>query len=199
MKIIGIGPGNPKYLTLDAISEIKEAKKVYGFRRISEDLKEIESDIEVIKTVDDMVKVSLVDNDIAILATGDPLFFGIANTLNNKNVKVDKIIPGLSSSQYLLSKLNLNTNNYNSVSFHGREFNKDLVKKGLNVFFTDSVNTPTFISKKLWEENYRGKFYAGFNLSYDNEKIIEGMVGSCFDNESKLALAVFINEDEMDS
>lgn len=190
MKVIGTGPGNPKLLTMSALEEIKKAKKVYAFKRLKEDLTDIREDIIVINTVDEMVNLS---EDSVILATGDPLFFGIANTLNKKGVKTE-VIPGISSCQYLLSKLNLDTVNYKAISFHGREVDLSLVTDKVTVFFTDKKNSPSVINQKLKEEGFSGEFIGAYNLSYDDEKIVRVRLGEELNDESNLSLGVFINE-----
>ena len=196
-KIVGIGPGNKKLLTVEALEEIKIADKVFAFKRVCREFKDLREDIKEIENLSEFISGNLVldgvKNKIAILASGDPMFFGIANSFLNKGIKVD-IIPGISSCQYLLTKLGISTNNFNAITFHGREFDIDFMIHGVNVFFTDKKNNPSFISKKLNELGYTGDFIAAYDLSYDFEKILKGKVGEDFSHNSDLALAVYINE-----
>lgn len=186
IKIIGAGPGNRKYVTKQAIDEIKGAKKIYAFRRLAEEFSDLRKDIEIVERFSE---VSF-EEDSAVIASGDPMFFGIAKSLKNWGLEIE-IIPGISSCQYFLNKLLIDSNPFNAISFHGRDFDIGMIKEGINVFFTDSVNTPDLISRKLKENGYSGYFAAGFNLSYEDEKIMEGKVGDRFISDMDLALALF--------
>ena len=46
-----------------------------------------------------------IEKDIAIIASGDPCFYGIANYIKNNFKGEIEIVPGISSFQYLMCKL----------------------------------------------------------------------------------------------
>jgi cobalt-precorrin-7 (C5)-methyltransferase len=59
---------------------------------------------------------------------------------------------------------------------------------------TDSKYTPNYISHYLYDLGFRGKIFAGFNLSYEDELIVEKEVGADIEDISTLALVVIENE-----
>lgn len=193
----GAGPGNPKYLTMDLYEKIKKVDIVIAFGRISETLKDLRQDIIPVRLVADVLTQveANTGKDILILASGDPNFYGIVNYLKNKGVKIDQILPGLSSFQYLMAKLKLSWNDAKLLSLHGRTMSLEEVKNyEKSVILTDKEHTPSFISKKLYEMGVRGSLIAGYNLSYEYEEIIEVKIGEEIDNISPLAIVVIKNE-----
>ena len=83
------------------------------------------------------------------------------------------------------------------LSLHGRE--DDLVKvKGykLSIILIDKDNMPSRISKELYKLGIKGTIYAGFNLSYRDEKIIRKKIGDEIEDIS--SLGVVLVENEMD-
>ena len=105
------------------------------------------------------------------------------------------MIPGVSSIQYMMAKLQMSWHNANLVSFHGREEErKEKIQKILNsdlsIILTDKKNTPSVISRELYEKNMNGMIYAGFDLSYPEEQIIEAEIGKDILHESVLAVVV---------
>ncbi len=193
----GAGPGNPKYLTMEVYEKIKNTEVVVAFGRISETLKELNENIKPVKLVTDVLKLveENEDKDILILASGDPNFYGIVNYLKNNKVQIDEVLPGLSSFQYLMSKLKLSWNDAKLLSLHGRDMSLEEVKNyEKSVILTDKEHTPSFISEKLKNIGVVGQLVAGYNLSYDSEEIIKIKIGEKIDKISPLAIVVILNE-----
>lgn len=104
-------------------------------------------------------------------------------------------MPGISSFQYMMAKLGLSWQGANLISLHGRSGALESVKKHkLSIILTDSKNTPSIISKEIYKLGIRGTIYAGFNLSYENEKIIKVNIGDKIEDISSLAVVVVENE-----
>ena len=83
------------------------------------------------------------------------------------------------------------------VSLHGRDEDfEQIVKHPLSVVFTDKKNTPRRISKRLQKSGVKGKIYIGYNLSYEDERIILKNIGD--DIEEYGSVSVVIVEHEMD-
>ncbi|MDO5717598.1 MAG: precorrin-6y C5,15-methyltransferase (decarboxylating) subunit CbiE [Tissierellia bacterium] len=191
--VSGIGPGDGNHLTGEVKKRILSAKNVIAFKRVAQDMIEFRDDIISIKSVDELLP--LLEEDTAILASGDSLFFGIADYLMRKGVEVDEIHPGITSFQYLMAKLKMPWNDANIFSMHGRDGDLSTVRLfKKSIILTDSLYNPDYISKKLNEIGVKGKIYAGYDLSYNSEKIIEKKIGEDFDCDSKLAVVVIINE-----
>jgi len=104
----------------------------------------------------DGIKESLKKGDVTVLASGDPLFFGIGRKLIQSFAGSDiRIHPALSSMQLAFSRFNIPWDDARFVSLHGRS-NKLLAARLLpypKVFlFTDPQNSPSDIAGKLLAE-----------------------------------------------
>jgi cobalt-precorrin-7 (C5)-methyltransferase len=195
LTVAGIGPGNPKYLTLDVKEKIETADFVLGFGRVSTSLKGIRNDIISVSRVFETLDYIKEDKNILLLASGDPNFFGIVDFLKRQGIKIDEVLPGISSFQYMMSKLQKSWQDANFLSLHGRNESLERVREHkLSIILIDKDNPPSFISKKLYSLNIKGIIYAGFNLSYDDEKIIEVNIGEEIEDASSLGVVVIENE-----
>ncbi|OZV12521.1 precorrin-6y C5,15-methyltransferase (decarboxylating) subunit CbiE [Tissierella sp. P1] len=193
--VAGVGPGNPKYLTYDVRTKIEEARHILAFGRVVNSLKIIREDIIEVNKVEEILNYIDGKKEILLLASGDPNFFGIVDFLKKKGLDIQEVLPGLSSFQYMMGKLQKSWQNANFLSLHGRDENLENIKSHkLSILLIDKENTPNKISKELYELDIRGKIYAGFNLSYENEKIIMKNIGEEIENISSLGVVVVENE-----
>ena len=182
INVVGLGPGNIKYLSNAGIDCIKEAEIVIGSTRQLSDLKTIISEKQEIYILGKLTELIayLKENTkrkITIIVSGDTGYYSLVPYLS-KNLSKDilNIIPNISSYQYLFSKIGENWQNFRLASVHGREF--DYVKNiddediaGL-VLLTDDIQNPYEVSKNLYNSGVRNlTVIVGENLSYDNEKI----------------------------
>lgn len=187
--VVGIGPGDPKYLTNVAEDIIFKSDYVLSYKRVKETIEPMAKIIEIesLKEITDFLDEHMgEDVDISVLASGDPSFFGIGEYLS-KRYKV-KTIPGISCVSYMAGYENISLNDVTSISFHGRELNRDLISNDKFMIYTDSKNNPDSISKWLYSEGYRGKIVVGFNLSYDDEAIDRYEIGDDIEIKSDLNL-----------
>ncbi|NLY46899.1 MAG: precorrin-6y C5,15-methyltransferase (decarboxylating) subunit CbiE [Tissierella sp.] len=195
LTVAGVGPGNPKYLTLDVKDRIEKAEMVVAFGRVGHSISSIRDDYIEVNRVDSIIEILNEDKDTLLLASGDPNFFGIVEFLKRKGVKVDTVLPGLSSFQYMMSKLQKSWQEAKFVSLHGRDHDlKDILNQGLIILLIDKINTPSYISKELDILGMKGTMYVGFNLSYNDEKIIKANIGDKIDDYSSLGVVVIENE-----
>ena len=182
INVVGLGPGNIKYLSTSGIECIKEAEIIVGSTRQLSDLKTIISEKQEIYTLGKLAELITylkenIERKITIIVSGDTGYYSLVPYLS-KNLSKDilNIIPNISSYQYLFSKLGENWQNFRLASVHGREF--DYVKNindediaGL-VLLTDDIQNPYEVSKNLYNNGIRNlTVIVGENLSYDNEKI----------------------------
>lgn len=184
--VAGIGPGNPNLITLEVIEKIKSAKKVLAFKRVKETLSHIREDIIEIKTL------SVVDDykaeDALVLASGDPMFYGITEYIKKLGV-LGNVYTGISSIQYMAAKIKTSWHEMDLVSVHGREYDLSKINRS-TIFLTDKVMTPNRISLELAKLNISGEVIAGYNLSYTDEFITRFKIGE--EGESRGALAVCV-------
>ena len=182
LNIVGLGPGNIKYLSNAGIDCIKEAEIIVGSTRQLSDLKTIISEKQKIYILGKLTELinylkENIEKKITIIVSGDTGYYSLVPYLS-KNLSKDilNIIPNISSYQYLFSKIGENWQNFRLASVHGREF--DYIKNiddediaGL-VLLTDDIQNPYEVSKKLYNSGVRNlTVIVGENLSYDNEKI----------------------------
>ena len=182
INVVGLGPGNIKYLSTAGIECIKEAEIIVGSTRQLSDLKTIISEKQEIYTLGKLTELITylkenIERKITVIVSGDTGYYSLVPYLS-KNLSKDilNIIPNISSYQYLFSKIGENWQNFRLASVHGREF--DYIKNiddediaGL-VLLTDDIQNPYEVSKNLYNSGVRNlTVIVGENLSYDNEKI----------------------------
>ena len=182
INVVGLGPGNIKYLSTTGIDCVKEAEIVVGSTRQLSDLKTIISEkqeIYILGKLSELISYlkENIEKKITIIVSGDTGYYSLVPYLS-KNLSKDilNIIPNISSYQYLFSKIGENWQNFRLASVHGREF--DYVKNIDNedtaglVLLTDDIQNPYEVSKNLYNNGIRNiTVIVGENLSYDNEKI----------------------------
>lgn len=195
MRIIaGAGPGNPKYITKEVLEKIETSEKVIAFGRIKETLKDIRADIIAINKVDKAMELFKSEEDILLLVSGDPNFYGITDIIKRNNIEIDRILPGISSVQYLSCKVKVPWHRAIVKSFHGREI--ELSEEGeIFFFFTDSINNPVKINDYLNREGFKGELYIGYNLSYEDEEILKIKIGDKIEDKDKLSVVLAVLDD----
>lgn len=193
--VAGVGPGNPKYLTIDVKEKIENTEHILAFGRVANSLIDIRNDIIQINNIDEVFNYIDKKQETLLLASGDPNFFGIVDFLKRQGLSIKEILPGLSSFQYLMCKLQKSWQNAKFISLHGRDEGLEKIKTDkLSILLTDKTNTADKISKELYRLKIKGKIYVGFNLSYDDEKIIVKNIGEKIENISSLGVVVIENE-----
>ena len=182
INVVGLGPGNIKYLSTAGIDCIKEAEILIGSTRQLSDLKTVISEKQEIYTLGKLNELIAylkenIERKITIIVSGDTGYYSLVPYLS-KNLSKDilNIIPNISSYQYLFSKIGENWQNFRLASVHGREFDyvKNIDDKDIAglVLLTDDIQNPYEVSKNLYNNGIRNlTVIVGENLSYDNEKI----------------------------
>ena len=182
INVVGLGPGNIKYLSTAGIDCIKEAEIIVGSTRQLSDLKTIISEKQEIYILGKLSELIAylkenIEKKITIIVSGDTGYYSLVPYLS-KNLSKDilNIIPNISSYQYLFSKIGENWQNFRLASVHGREFDyvKNIDDKDIAglVLLTDDIQNPYEVSKNLYNNGIRNlTVIVGENLSYDNEKI----------------------------
>ncbi|NLX91090.1 MAG: precorrin-6y C5,15-methyltransferase (decarboxylating) subunit CbiE [Firmicutes bacterium] len=191
IRVIGAGPGHVKYLTQEAYEIISTSENLAAFGRISKSVEKINGKVIRIQKVEEILEMINQKDDIDILASGDPCFFGVVDYLKKSGVTIDEVIPGLSSFQYMMAKLKKNWQEACFISLHGRKGSLDeVLSSKLCVILTDQEHSPGDISRKLYLMGISGLIYAGFDLSYPEEKIIEKKIGEDIPDYSGLSVVV---------
>lgn len=179
INIVGIGVGDSKNITLQAVEKLKSSTIIMGGKRQIESIKKFNIDakyIEYVKLTEliDYLK-SNINYDISVVASGEPTLYGIGKYIieNMKPYEDINIISGISSIAYLFSKLKLNMNDIYITSFHGRKLNEDmLLISRKTAFFTDTKTSLYEIAQIYLKNGKNPQFIIGENLSYKDERII---------------------------
>jgi len=199
--IVGLGPGHEDYIMPKALGIMKRSNVIIGFKRAIDSIAFIDNKKVCINTLSDIDQFICSeenkDDDISIVSSGDPTFYGITNYIKSKAVSEIEIIPGISSFQYLTCKLKMPWNNAYLGSLHGRyeEFLDVIHKNKLSIWLTDKENNPGALCKILYEAKTSCKVIIGENLSYENEIISEGSPKE-FLNATCSPLCIFIVDRE---
>ena len=177
--IVGIGPGSREYMLVKTIEILEKSDIIIGFKRAIESIAFIKDKNRIlVKTLKEILDIinNNADKSISIVASGDPCFYGISDYIN-RNYKGELItVPGISSFQYFMAKLNKSWQEAYLGSLHGREENfiEKVKDYKISIWLTDKVNSPEKICKRLFKEKLSVKVYIGENLSYDDERILIG-------------------------
>lgn len=129
------------------------------------------------------IQESLLIGDVAVMASGDPLFFGIGKTLCEKfgSDRVE-LYPALSSMQLAFARFKINWDDAFFLSLHGRkdtEIFSALTRYKKLFFFTDAKNSPDKIAAKIIAKTglANSRHYYGYiaeNIGQKEEKITSG-------------------------
>lgn len=188
ISVVGIGPGNIFYTTVIAIKIISEADIIIGGKRnidaVNEILVQGEIDSKEIfilgSNFGEMKSYILenIDKKICVIASGDPNLYGIANYIERNFEKLTdvEVHSGISSVQYLFSRIKINMNDLYITSCHGRLPDFDSIFGHEKVaILTDAEIGPKEIANEVKKRGYNYLFYVGENLSYDDECIYSGL------------------------
>lgn len=174
--VLGIGPGSRDLHLVNFDNYLKNAQVVIGSQRQLASLnKDIQKKSMLLPALNEL-KIYLLDNSqkrIVILASGDPLLYGIGSWIkaNITNQPV-KIILGISSIQYCFHQLGISMNNSYLTSSHGRKPNFDFVLQHEKIgMVTDQYFGPREIAAEICKRKQKRWLYVGENLSYPDERI----------------------------
>lgn len=185
--IVGIGPGNKEYILPKAVSILKKCDFILGFSRAIESIDYIDGEKIIISSLEKIIDISneYKESDVAIVASGDPTFYGITNYLRKYYLGEIKVIPGISSFQYLTAKLNISWNNAFLGSLHGREecFIENVKSHEISIWLTDKKNNPSKLCSEIVKESMNCNIIVGENLSYEDEVITKGLPNEFIGNK----------------
>ena len=99
------------------------------------------------------------DDSIIVFASGDPLFFGFANTIKRKLPGADILLyPAFNSLQTLAHRLVMPYDDMRTVSLTGcpwQEFDRALIERAPKIgILTDREHTPATIAARMLEYGY---------------------------------------------
>lgn len=179
INIIGLGPGEFDYITKLGERLIYSSDVLIGGERNLESIENFSGEKIVLsnnlKEILDYLKENQ-DKNISVIASGDPSIYGIgkylSNNMDNKNLK---IVSGISSLQYIFSRIFVDMNDVYITSSHGKVPDFDYILSHKKVcMVTDNKIGPHEICEEIIKRNLKKVVVVGENLSYKNEKITMG-------------------------
>ena len=117
-------------------------------------------------------------DEVIVFASGDPLFFGFANTIKRMMPDAEIVLfPSFNSLQLLVHRLVMPYNDLRIVSLTGRpwpEFDRALIERAGKIgVLTDHEHTPAAIASRMLEYGYNGyQMYVGEHLGNPKEERI---------------------------
>lgn len=202
--IVGIGTGFGEYsdITLRAVQIIKDSTIIIGSGRQLDLAKKYNHNAQIIKyeKISEIIQILKENTDriISVLASGNPSLYGIADYIikNMSTLEDIEIIPGISSVEYLFSKLKITMNDLYMTSFHGRKLDEEIILKSKKTaFFTDDKTKLYDIAQIYLKNELNPIFIIGENLSYPNEKIRRLRADEIkVDDEFGMYILIVINE-----
>jgi len=181
VNIIGIGQGK-KDLTPAHIKLIQSADLLVGGRRHLEMFAQRKGDTLLItgaiEQVIDKIKEAMGDKKVVVLASGDPLFYGIGSTLSRYLDKKQILIhPNISSVSAAFAAIGEPWHDAKIISLHGkncRNFSfSSLAGETKIAFLTDQTRGPKFIASMLiTQELTEFRFCVLENLGHEKKEKI---------------------------
>ena len=188
MKFIVIGiTDNPKpFFPPDVLEIIKKGKIFSGGKRhheiVAAWLPEDAQWIDITVPIDDvfnqysMLSDTLAENIIIVFASGDPLFYGFANTIRQRMPQAQIVLyPTLNSLQVLAHRLVMPYHDMRIVSLTGRpwhEFDRALIERASQIgVLTDREHTPSAIAQRMLDYGYNNyTIHVGERLGNSTEE-----------------------------
>lgn len=197
--IIGLSDSHRQYLQPEAVEHIRSGKVFSGGKRHHELVRHLLPDdtvwIDITVPLDNVFKQYEQYEDIIIFASGDPLFYGFANTIKRLYPEMQmKVLPAFNSLQMLAHKLNMAYQDMRAVSLTGRPWDKFdealICGEQLIGCLTDRNKTPNAIWKRMLDYGYDNyMMYVGENLgNEERERISIFEEGNEYDNPNCIIL-----------
>ena len=221
LKLVGIGPGSPDYITPIARKTVQNAEIVIGAKRalsLFQDHIKGESLQLTAQNVKEGLKYGVksakAGKNVVILSTGDPGFSGLLGSLLNvagKDVEVD-VIPGVSSIQICAARLRMRWDTTDLFSFHGGASDEEkmrlaeALKEGKTVILLPDNKSfsPPDIAKFLIDHGIDKETPVGVceNLTLRNERTVtstlDGILKQNFDPLCVMTIGADIKQKDLD-
>ncbi len=182
--VIGITDSRKQWFPPEVMEVIKAGKVFSGGKRHHEIMMDFLPEnavwIDITVPLSEVFKQYELYDDIVVFASGDPLFFGFANTIQRECPGCEmKVYPSFNSLQMLAHRMCLPYHDMHVVSLTGRpwdKFDEALINgEPLIGVLTDKKNTPQAIWQRMQDYGYTNyKMTVGENLgNEETERIIE--------------------------
>ena len=201
--VIGITDAPQPYFSPEVLEIIKQGRLFSGGKRhhelVARFLPEGAQWIDITVPLDAVFEKYQNNNDVVVFASGDPLFFGFANTIKHRLPEAEIVLyPAFNSLQTLAHRLVMPYHDMRIVSLTGRpwpEFDKALIERATKIgVLTDREHTPAAIAGRMLDYGYDGyTMHVGEHLGNpERERIttlsLQATLGQEFDYPNCLIL-----------
>ena len=185
--VIGLGAAEQAVLTANAMQALDRSQIIIGSPRQLETVAIYlgdDSEFTAQPRLIELPKLSelkellaeLSNQQVSILASGDPLYFGIGRWLSKQNeISELYFYPGVSSIQAACHKLGLSLQDCDAISLHGRpvETLRSLIRHNQTlVILTDKHSQPKRLAQECFDMGYHAaKITVCEDLGYEKEQI----------------------------
>jgi precorrin-6B C5,15-methyltransferase / cobalt-precorrin-6B C5,C15-methyltransferase len=180
ISVIGLGCST-KDLTSAHLNQIHQSDILVGGRRSLECFNEFRGDkVEITKDLKGLIQFirgEIETKKISVVASGDPLFYGIGSrlieSLGRENVM---IFPNISMVSAAFSRIKDTWHDAHVISLHGRESESELLwalkQKDKIAVYTDPKKNPAWLAKFLFDHQVNNyAFWVFEQLGSASEKI----------------------------
>ena len=201
--VIGITDAPQPFFPPEVLEIIKQGQLFSGGKRhhelVARFLPEGAQWIDITVPLDAVFEKYQNNNDVVVFASGDPLFFGFANTIKHRLPEAEIVLyPAFNSLQTLAHRLVMPYHDMRIVSLTGRpwpEFDKALIERATKIgVLTDREHTPAAIAQRMLDYGYDGyTMHVGEHLGNpERERIttltLQATLGQEFDYPNCLIL-----------
>lgn len=180
LSIVGMGPGSAEYLLPRARRVINDSELLIGARRHLEPYQDSGKELVYLTgSYEQVLKDTVTSyprNRVSVLVSGDPGYHSPLELLITRmGMSPQEVVPGLSSFQYLYSRIALPWHASSLMSLHG--VNEDSIEKipldSQATLLLDRRCSPRVVAEHLMDHGYGDReVVLGYELSYENELII---------------------------
>ena len=187
IELIGISGQEPSAQGLQVLDKCSIAVASGRYAHIARSLGLDIIPIAPVKAMLQELETALLSGPVAVLASGDPLFFGVGRTLVKKfGAHRINIHPALSSMQLACARFRIPWDDMKFISLHGREYENTaaaILRNEKTVLFTDSRNSPDTIARSVLERLTEASdtetissimVHVAENLGLPEEKLVTG-------------------------
>ncbi len=175
VSVVGLGPGDSDYLIARARRLIDQCAVLVGSPRQLDCFPDFAGEKRPLGALAELAGwlAQQGERAVVVLASGDPLLYGIGDYLSRRLAPGRlQIVPGISAAQYLFSRLALSMNDVYLASSHGRAPDFDFLLMHPKVaMVTDDRIGPYEIARQILIRGLRRTMIIGENLSYPDERI----------------------------
>ncbi len=203
--VIGAGIAGHEGFTPQALELINQCELLFGAQRLLglfPDFSGEKFPLDDSNRGEMVRRLQECDSRVVVLASGDPLFFGLGRyLLRNLEDKLIEFLPNVTSVQYAFAKIREPWDDSVFISAYERVL-KDVVDRIVAndkaAILTDEINTPGAIGRELLSRQRSGyKAYLCENLGTDEEKIrVTDVKGLLELNVARLNVLILIKEYE---